>query len=112
VNAEQTGELVWNMTTWELRDAVNKSVEEVPPEADEFELSGVPKASSHAVKPCRVAESPIHFECIYHQTLRLPGNRLSTSDVVFGRAIGIHISFISGTMWSPRTATSMSSKYG
>ncbi|MGC2331170.1 MAG: flavin reductase family protein [Candidatus Acidiferrales bacterium] len=93
VNAEQTGEFVWNMATWELREAVNKSAEEVPPEVDEFDLSGVTKASSHVVKPCRVAESPVHFECIYHQTLRLPGNSmLSTSDVVFGRVIGIHIS--------------------
>lgn len=93
VNAEQTGEFVWNMATWELREAVNKSAEEVPPEVDEFDLSGVTKAPSHAVKPCRVAESPVHFECAYHQTLRLPGDsKLSTSDVVFGRVIGIHIS--------------------
>jgi flavin reductase (DIM6/NTAB) family NADH-FMN oxidoreductase RutF len=92
-NAEQTGEFVWNMATYDLREAVNKSAEEVPPEVDEFDLSGVTKTSSHAVKPFRVAESPVHFECIYHQTLRLPGNSmLSTSDVVFGRVIGIHIS--------------------
>jgi len=40
-----------------------------------------------------VAESPVHFECIYHQTMRLPGNSMiSTSDVVFGRVIGIHVS--------------------
>jgi flavin reductase (DIM6/NTAB) family NADH-FMN oxidoreductase RutF len=93
VNAEQTGQFVWNMATYDLREAVNKSAEEVPPEVDEFDLSGVTKTSSHAVKPCRVAESPVHFECIYHQTMRLPGNSMiSTSDVVFGRVIGIHIS--------------------
>jgi flavin reductase (DIM6/NTAB) family NADH-FMN oxidoreductase RutF len=92
VNAEQTGEFVWNMATYDLREAVNKSAEEVPPEVDEFELSGMTKAASHAVKPCRVAESPVHFECVYHQTIRLPGNSMiSTSDVVFGRVIGIHI---------------------
>jgi flavin reductase (DIM6/NTAB) family NADH-FMN oxidoreductase RutF len=92
VNTEQTGEFVWNMATFELREAVNKSAEEVPPEVDEFVLAGVAKAPSHAVKPCRVAESPIHFECVYYQTIRLPGNSmLSTSDVVFGRVVGIHI---------------------
>lgn len=93
VNAEQTGQFVWNMATYDLREAVNKSAEEVPPEVDEFDLSGVTKAASHGVKSCRVAESPVHFECIYHQTMRLPGNSMiSTSDVVFGRVIGIHIS--------------------
>jgi flavin reductase (DIM6/NTAB) family NADH-FMN oxidoreductase RutF len=91
-NAEQTGEFVWNMATYELREAVNKSAEEVPPEVDEFELAGVTKAPSEIVKPSRVAESPVHFECVYHQTIRLPGNgTMGTVDVVFGRVIGIHI---------------------
>lgn len=64
----------------------------MPPEVDEFELAGVTKAASHLVKPSRVAESPIHFECAYHQTIRLPGkDMLATADIVFGRVIGIHI---------------------
>jgi flavin reductase (DIM6/NTAB) family NADH-FMN oxidoreductase RutF len=92
VNTEQTGEFVWNMATYELREAVNKSAEEVGPEVDEFELAGVTKAPSRIVKPCRVAESPIHFECTYHQTIRLPGNgTMGTVDVVIGRVAAIHI---------------------
>jgi flavin reductase (DIM6/NTAB) family NADH-FMN oxidoreductase RutF len=92
VNTEQTGEFVWNMATYELREAVNKSAEEVAPDVDEFELAGVTKAPSQIVKPCRVAESPVHFECAYHQTIRLPGNgTMGTVDIVFGRVIGIHI---------------------
>ena len=84
VNTEQTGEFVWNMATYELREAVNN--------VDEFELAGVTKAPSQIVKPCRVAESPVHFECAYHQTIRLPGNgTMGTVDIVFGRVIGIHI---------------------
>lgn len=93
MNTEQTGEFVWNMATYELREAVNKSAEEVAPEVDEFELAGVTKAASRIVKPSRVAESPIHFECAYHQTIRLPGNgTMGTVDVVIGRVIAIHIS--------------------
>lgn len=92
VNTEATGQFVWNMATYDLREAVNKSAEEVPPEVDEFELAGVTKAASHLVRPCRVAESPIHFECAYHQTIRLPGNgTMGTVDIVIGRVIGIHI---------------------
>lgn len=92
VNTEATGQFVWNMATYELREAVNKSAEELPPEIDEFEIAGVTKAPSHLVKPCRVAESPIHFECLYHQTIRLPGNgTMGTVDIVIGRVIGIHI---------------------
>jgi flavin reductase (DIM6/NTAB) family NADH-FMN oxidoreductase RutF len=92
VNAEATGEFVWNMATYELREAVNKSAEEVAPDVDEFELAGVTKAASQLVRPSRVAESPIHFECKYHQTIRLPGNgTMGTVDIVIGRVIGIHI---------------------
>jgi len=92
VNTEATGQFVWNMATYELREAVNKSAEEVSPEVDEFDLAGVTKAPCRVVKPCRVAESPIHFECLYHQTIRLPGNgTMGTVDIVIGRVIGIHI---------------------
>jgi len=92
VNTEATGEFVWNMATYALREAVNKSAQEVPPDVDEFELAGVTKVSSHIVKACRVAESPIHFECAYHQTIRLPGNgTMGSVDIVIGRVIGIHI---------------------
>ena len=89
---EQTGEFVYNMATYDLRDAVNKSAAEVPPDVDEFELAGVTKAPSVKIKPCRVAESPVQFECVYHQTLRLPGKGLmGTVDVVIGRVVLIHI---------------------
>jgi flavin reductase (DIM6/NTAB) family NADH-FMN oxidoreductase RutF len=92
VNAEQTGEFVYNMATYELREAVNKSAAEVPPDVDEFELAGVTKAPSIKIKPCRVAESPVQFECVYHQTLRLPGKGLmGTVDIIIGRVVLVHI---------------------
>jgi len=92
INAEQTGEFVYNMATYNLRDAMNKSAAEVPPDIDEFELAGLTKAASIMVKPCRVAESPIQFECRYHQTIRLPGNGpMGTVDIVIGRVVMIHI---------------------
>ncbi|MBP1734348.1 MAG: flavin reductase [Deltaproteobacteria bacterium] len=91
-NAEQTGEFVYNMATYELRDALNHTAPEVPPDVDEFELAGLTKAASIRVKPCRVAESPIQFECRYHQTIRLPGNGLmGTVDIVIGRVVMVHI---------------------
>lgn len=92
VNAEQSREFVYNMVTYDLREAMNLSAQQVPSEVDEFELAGVTKAPSRLVKPPRVAESPIQFECRYHQTIRLPGHgTMGTVDIVFGRVIGIHI---------------------
>jgi flavin reductase (DIM6/NTAB) family NADH-FMN oxidoreductase RutF len=91
-NAERTGEFVWNMATWELREAVNASAQEVPPDVDEFELAGLEKAPSRRVKPMRVARSPIQFECVVLNTLRFPGNGpMGSADVVFGRVVAVHI---------------------
>jgi flavin reductase (DIM6/NTAB) family NADH-FMN oxidoreductase RutF len=91
-NAEQTGEFVWNMATWDLRDAVNISAQELPPEVDEFELAGLEKAPSRLVKAMRVKRSPIQFECKYLNTLRFPGDGLmGSADVVFGKVVAIHI---------------------
>jgi len=92
VNIEQTGEFVWNMATWALREAVNLTSEELPPGQDEFAHAGLAKAPSQLVRPPRVAASPIQFECRLLQILRLPGNgAVGSVDVVFGRVVCVHI---------------------
>jgi flavin reductase (DIM6/NTAB) family NADH-FMN oxidoreductase RutF len=92
VNAEETGFFVWNMATWELREAVNISATDFPPDVDEFEKAGVTKAACVLAPGPRVAESPCHFECRYVSTVRLPGRgAMGTVDVVFGEVVQIHI---------------------
>jgi flavin reductase (DIM6/NTAB) family NADH-FMN oxidoreductase RutF len=91
-NAEQTGEFVWNMATYALREAVNVSAEELPHGVDEFEHAGLQKLPSRLVKPMRVQGSPIQFECVYLNSLRFPGKPpMGSADVVFGRVVAIHI---------------------
>lgn len=91
-NAEDTGEFVWNMATWDQREAVNISAEELPHGVDEFERAGLQKAPSRLVKPPRVLGSPIQFECVYLNTLRFPGTPpMGSADVVFGRVVAVHI---------------------
>jgi flavin reductase (DIM6/NTAB) family NADH-FMN oxidoreductase RutF len=92
-NAEETGEFVVNMATYDLRIQVATSGLPFPADVDEFEAAGLSKLPSTFVKPPRVAESPVHLECVYHSTLTLPQNRRDTvSRVVVGRVVGIHIS--------------------
>ena len=91
-NVEATGAFVWNMAVYDLREAVNKSAQDLPPDVDEFDIAGVTKAAGRLVKVPMVAESPVHFECTYHQTLRLPGNgTMGTVDIVIGQVVGVHI---------------------
>ena len=91
-NAEATGEFVCNMATWDLRDPMSQTSRPVPPEVDEFELAGLETQPSELVKPPRVKASPIHLECVYHQTLGLPydieGGR---NAICLGRVVGVHI---------------------
>ena len=62
------------------------------PTVDELSEVGLTPAPCVKVKPHRVKESPAHFECIYHQTVVLPGHAPeSVHHVVFGRVIGVHI---------------------
>lgn len=91
-NAEDTGQFVWNMATYALREAVNISAEELPHGVDEFERAGLTKLRSRKVRPARVAGSPIQFECEYLNTLRFPGTPpMGTVDVVFGKVVAVHI---------------------
>ena len=92
VNAETTGYFVWNMATWDLREAVNISAMELPPEEDEFTQAGVTKADCIDAPGKRVAESPCHFECKHLSTQRFAGRTpVGSVDVVFGEVVRIHI---------------------
>ncbi|GAA6033110.1 hypothetical protein JCM8097_002949 [Rhodosporidiobolus ruineniae] len=92
VNAEREGEFCWSLATYDLREAVNITAEQVPYGQDEFELAKLSKQQGKIVKAPMIAESPVKFECKYHTTFRLPGNGpMGTVDIVIGRVIGIHI---------------------
>ncbi|MGB0506112.1 MAG: flavin reductase family protein [Pikeienuella sp.] len=92
VNAENTGWFVWNMATWDLREAVNISAMEMPSDIDEFIRAGVTKATCIDAPGPRIAESPCHFECKYLSTHRLPGrSNVGAVDVVYGEVMHIHI---------------------
>lgn len=92
VNAEQTGQFVWNLATWDLRNAVNISAEQVPYGVDEFERAKVTKEPATLMDIPMVQESPVKFECEYHSTVRLPGNPpMGTVDIVIGRVLAVHI---------------------
>jgi flavin reductase (DIM6/NTAB) family NADH-FMN oxidoreductase RutF len=92
VNIEQTGEFVYSIATWAQRDVMNKTAHIVERGVDEMAAAGIEPLPSKLVRPPRVGGSPVHFECKYHQTVVLPGNRpVSFHRVVFGRVVAVHI---------------------
>jgi flavin reductase (DIM6/NTAB) family NADH-FMN oxidoreductase RutF len=92
-NVRATGEFVFNLATFDLREAVNATSTPAAPDIDEFMLAKLDKAPSVNVKPPRVAASPANLECRLLRIVEIepeqPGD--TSSNVVFGRVIGMHI---------------------
>lgn len=92
LNAERTGWFVWNMATWDLREAVNLSAMDLPPGVSEFETHGIERVTADLSPTPMVSASPCHFECRYLSTHRLKGNSaIGTIDIVFAQVERIHI---------------------
>ena len=69
--AIESGEFVWSMATYALRDKMNATSAGLPRGQSEFEYAGLATAPSALVRPPRVAESPAALECRVTQVLRL-----------------------------------------
>ena len=91
-NIEATGEFVYNIVPYALRQQMNITAAPFPPEVDEFEKAGLTKGDCTLVKARRVVESPINLECKYVQTIVLPGDcKTGTVDIIIGKVVGVHI---------------------
>jgi flavin reductase (DIM6/NTAB) family NADH-FMN oxidoreductase RutF len=88
-NVRATNEFVVNIVTEELLNAMNTTSIEAPPDLNEFEFAGLTLMPSVTVKPPRVKESPIHFECKVKQIIDIndaPGG----GSIVIGTITHIH----------------------
>jgi flavin reductase (DIM6/NTAB) family NADH-FMN oxidoreductase RutF len=93
LNAEQTGEFVASLATYELREELNITSAMVGAEVSEPELARLQMAPSIAVKPPRVKKSPTALECRYVKTVELPGadGKPHNFSIVIGEVVGIYI---------------------
>ena len=90
LNVEATGEFVVNIVSEDIAAQMNLTSADVPPEIDEFELSGLTPIASDLVKPPRVAESNVQMECRLHQIVRVsdqPGGGI----LVLGEVLRFHV---------------------
>lgn len=91
VNAKETGEFVWNMATWDLREQMNETSAIVDADVDELEMVGLTRRPSRLIKTPGVAESPVQFECKYFTTVELPATGNDLHYAVIGLVIGVFI---------------------
>jgi flavin reductase (DIM6/NTAB) family NADH-FMN oxidoreductase RutF len=92
-NIEATGEFCWNLVTRDLAEAMNATSAVVGPEIDEFALAGLTPEPSRLVKPPRVAESPVGFECKLIRIIRLTNAAGDETQnwMVLGEVVAVHI---------------------
>jgi flavin reductase (DIM6/NTAB) family NADH-FMN oxidoreductase RutF len=89
-NIRATGEFVVNIVSEEIAEQMNLCSAEVPPEVDEFELSGLTPLESGLVKPPRVAESKVQMECRLRQIL-VVSEQPGGGSLVLGDVLRFHI---------------------
>jgi flavin reductase (DIM6/NTAB) family NADH-FMN oxidoreductase RutF len=89
-NIRETREFVVNIVTYELREAMNSSSGEYDALVNEFDVAKLTPQPSQIVRPPRVAESPVSFECKLHQILDFSPAPTSGS-LVIGQIVSIHI---------------------
>jgi len=89
-NVEETGEFVINVVSDAIAVAANAASAEVPPEVDEFPLSGLTPVPSAVVRPPRVAESPAQMECKLLQVI-YTGHALASGVIVLGEVVRFHL---------------------
>lgn len=82
-NIRATGEFVVNLVPFALAEAMNATCVDAPPDVDETEIAGLATIPSLAIRPPRIAASPVAFECRMTHLLETgPGQLLAVGEVL------------------------------
>ena len=90
LNAKATMEVVINIVNYNMVQQVSLSSAEYPEGVNEFEKAGFTMLGSDVVKPFRVAESPVQFECKIREIMEL-GNEGGAGNLVICEVVKMHI---------------------
>lgn len=91
LNIEATREYVVNIVNEDIVRQMNETAAEVPPDVDEFKLSGLTPVPSLIVKPPRVLESPVSMECKLQQVVYIGDGSIGSGSVVIGTVVQFHV---------------------
>lgn len=90
-NVEDTKEVVINIVSFDMVQQTSLSSTEYADGVDEFMKAGFTKLESEVVKPYRVAESPVQFECKVNDIIAL-GSEGGAGNLVICEVVRIHLS--------------------
>ena len=86
-NIEETNEFVAHITDHRIFEGMLVSASEVPEGVNELDLAGLETVPSDHVKPPRIVEAPVAFECRRYVTVQCGVAR----DIVLGEVLAAHV---------------------
>ena len=89
-NIRETKEFVIHVVTFELAEAMNLTSGDYDASINEFDVAKLAFLPSKVVKPLRVAQSPVSFECKLYQILDFNPDPEGGS-LVIGEIVSIHV---------------------
>lgn len=89
-NVLETKQFVVNLVTEDVVEQMNTTAQTVPSEVDEFELANLTPIPSLKIKPMRVKESKVNFECELVHHYFLEGHKNGGACVIIGKIIMMH----------------------
>lgn len=89
-NAIATKEVVINVVNHDIVQQMSLSSTEYAAGVNEFEKAGLTMLPSEKVKPFRVAESPVQFECKVNEVVSL-GNEGGAGNLIICEVVKLHI---------------------
>ena len=90
INAEATREVVINIVNFDMVQQTSLSSTEYADGVNEFEKAGFSAIPSDLVKPYRVAQSPVQFECKVNEIISL-GTQGGAGNLVVCEVLKMHI---------------------
>jgi flavin reductase (DIM6/NTAB) family NADH-FMN oxidoreductase RutF len=90
INCEETRQVVINVVNFDIVQQMSLSSTEYADGVNEFEKSGLTPVPSEMVKPYRVAESPVQFECKVNQIIAL-GTEGGAGNMIICEVVKMHI---------------------
>jgi flavin reductase (DIM6/NTAB) family NADH-FMN oxidoreductase RutF len=85
-NIRLTHEFVVNLVDEALAEKMNLCAATLPPGENELLHAGLTAVPSSVVKPPRIAEAPVSFECRSHSIIEIGDNRL-----IIGEVLRVHV---------------------
>ena len=89
-NAAETKEVVINTVDFSIVEQMSESSKEYAKGVNEFIESGLTEVPSLKVKPPRVLESPVSFECVVDNIISL-GEHGGAGQLVIAKVVHIHV---------------------